>query len=335
MLQHKLWFLLLVATFMLSLVLTVCVRRYALAHLLDVPNDRSSHVTPAPTGGGLGIVVAFLASLLLIGWLGWISHQISYVLLAGIPVAAIGFWDDHQPVSARWRIVVHLIVAVAAVLLLQGFPDVLLGDFSLRLGFFGYVVGAGFLVWSLNLFNFMDGIDGIAASEAIFVLAGLMLLNDSVSPELSGVLLLLMVACCGFLLLNWPAAKIFMGDIGSGYLGFALGALILLSALEKPVLLFSGLILYAVFVVDATVTLLTRYKRGRPWYAAHCSHAYQHLARQYGHLRVVLGIWLVNLCWLLPLAFLAFFFRSNAWAILLLAYLPLVFAALKFKAGVE
>ena len=126
-----------------------------------------------------------------------------------------------------------------------------------------------------------------------------------------------------------------MGDVGSGFIGFVLGLLILVCSHREPVLIYSGLILFAVFIIDATCTLLRRYISGAKWYEAHSSHAYQNLARKHSHLNVVLAVWSVNLFWLLPMAYLAYRYAHFGWLVLVLSYLPLLWAAIRFEAGIE
>jgi Fuc2NAc and GlcNAc transferase len=140
-------------------------------------------------------------------------------------------------------------------------------------------------------------------------------------------------AAAGFLFWNRPPARIFMGDVGSGFLGFSLAVLVLMAAHQLPILLISGIILFGVFFVDATYTLLYRFFTGQKWYEAHCSHTYQYAAKQYGHLKVLLAVWIINLFWLLPVALWVFYKPEYNLAALLVAYTPLVYLAYKFKAG--
>ena len=163
------------------------------------------------------------------------------------------------------------------------------------------------LVWLTNLFNFMDGIDGLAGMEAVSVsgLGAFLLLRNRL---LSGAQLSLMLcaASLGFLVWNWPPAKIFMGDVGSGFLGFTLGTLALFSSKTDSTLVWPWLILLAAFLVDATVTLLRRISGRARWYEAHRSHAYQHAARASGsHAKVTLAVAAMNIGWLFPLAWAA------------------------------
>jgi Fuc2NAc and GlcNAc transferase len=309
------------------------IKAYALKNLLDIPNQRSSHQMPTPRGGGLGIVVAFTAASLMLFLGGSLDLAGFQALTAALLVAGIGFWDDHRHIPARWRFLVHMAAAVIALGLVQGFPLLVMGDWRIELGVFGYALGMAYLVWLLNLFNFMDGIDGIAASEAVFISGALTGFLGFIDNELALIALSLCFASLGFLLWNWPRAKIFMGDVGSGFLGFVLGLLTLMAGHQEPVYVYVGLILFAVFITDATVTLVRRYISGQKWYEAHCSHAYQHAARRYGHLKVILAVWAINLFWLLPVASVVFRYPAYALPGLIMAYLPLIYVTVKFEAG--
>ncbi len=191
------------------------------------------------------------------------------------------------------------------------------------------------LLWLLNLYNFMDGIDGLAGSELVFVtfLSYLLVINsgDEVTAMLSATLL---AAGAGFLLWNWPPAKIFMGDVGSSFTGFSLGVLALISMQSGILTLWTWLILLAVFIVDATVTLLRRFWRGEKWYEGHATHAYQQAARQYkSHAKVTITVIVINLLWLAPLAWLSVQRPELGMALTLLAMMPLLLLAWRLGAG--
>jgi len=318
-----------------SLFLTGALRRYALARsLMDIPNDRSSHSVPTPRGGGVAIVLSFLAALpLLVGVLPW---SVMWALLgAGAWIAMVGFLDDHGHIAARWRLLAHFIGAGWALGWLGGLPPLVIFGYDLELDWLGYALAAFYLVWLLNLYNFMDGIDGIASVEAICVcLSGALLYLLQGEGAVALVPLLLAVAVAGFLFWNFPPARIFMGDAGSGFLGIALGILSLQAAWVAPQLLWSWLILLGVFIVDATWTLFCRLLRGDKVYEAHRSHAYQQASRLFGrHLPVTLAVGALNLFWLLPIALWVGLGGMDGALGLLVAYLPLMWLAVRFKAG--
>lgn len=320
-----------------SLGITGLMRRYALAHsVIDVPNSRSSHSVPTPRGGGVAIVFSFLVSLPLPTLALGLSWESPLALLgAGTSVAIVGFLDDHGHIAARWRLLLHFGAAVWALIWLGGLSPVQLFGASVDLGWIGHVLAAFYLVWLLNLYNFMDGIDGIAGVEVITVcLGGALLYWLKGHSDLAVFPLLLAAATTGFLYWNFPPAKIFMGDAGSGFLGITLGVLSLQAAASDAALLCAWLILLGVFIVDATYTLLRRLLRGDKVYEAHRSHAYQFASRHFGrHLPVTLGVVVINLVWLLPLALLVGMGGLSGIVGLTLAYVPLLGLAVGFRAG--
>ena len=334
-------YLLLAVVACASLLLTALLRRYALARsLLDIPNARSSHSIPTPRGGGVAIVISFLLALPLLAGMGLLAwSQIWALLGAGAGIAVLGFIDDHRHVAARWRLLGHFAAAGWALLWLDGAPPLRLFGTDLQLGWAGGVLAAVYLVWLLNLYNFMDGIDGLASIEAICVCLGgalLVLLFGLGTSQVALYLLplLLAAAVLGFLVWNFPPARIFMGDAGSGFLGISIGILSLQAAWAAPQLLWCWLILLGVFVVDATFTLGRRLQRGDKVYEAHRSHAYQHAAQRFGrHLPVSMAVLAINLLWLLPIAITVAVGILDGLPGLVVAYAPLVWLAAKFGAG--
>jgi Fuc2NAc and GlcNAc transferase len=318
------------STFALAVPGTLCVRVVAIRRgLMDHPSQRSSHTIPTPRGGGLAIVAAQFVGLLVLHLRSYITLPESIALMAaGGAVALVGFLDDRRSVAASVRFMVHLAAAIVVVAMIGGVPA--------RAPWMGQLLAILGIAWVINLFNFMDGIDGIAASEAIFVslsAAGMIfVLNGDVG--LVGSFGALGMASMGFLVWNWPPARIFMGDVGSGFLGFMLAALALLASRRNVIALQVWPILGGVFLVDATVTLIRRMVRGDRWYEAHRMHAYQHLARVWGgHSAVTLAVCAVNLCWLLPWAWYASAHPSAATLCVAVALLPLVVVAIWAGAG--
>jgi Fuc2NAc and GlcNAc transferase len=319
--------------------LTGAMRRYALARqVLDHPNERSSHTVPTPRGGGVAIVVAVAVGLLALAATGQIQpHGAWAVLGAGGIVAVVGFIDDHRPIPARWRLLAHVAAALWVLGWLGGLPPLPMAGGTLQFGALGAVLATVSLVWLLNLYNFMDGIDGIAAVQAVCVAlpgAALWWVATGASDALAPVLVA--AAVLGFLPWNFPSARIFMGDAGSGFLGIVFGALALWSAHQQPTLIWVWPILLGVFVVDASVTLLRRLVRRERVYEAHRSHAYQYAARIYrGHRAVTLAVGAIDLLWLAPLATAV----ARGWLDgplgVAIAYAPLVALAYRYKAGAK
>lgn len=326
-----------VAVVVFSFALTHVLRRYALhKSLLDIPNGRSSHTLPTPRGGGVAIVISYLVALVWMLWAGLMGRDLFLAMFgAGALIAALGFLDDHGHIAARWRLLGHFFAAAWALFWLGGLPAISVFGMTLDPGLIVNVLTAFYLVWLLNLYNFMDGIDGIASVEAICVCVG-----AAVIYALSGVAtlvwlpILLACAVAGFLFWNFPPAKIFMGDAGSGFLGIMLGCLSLQGAWISSQFLWVWLILLGVFIVDATVTLIRRLVRGDKVYEAHRSHAYQFASRRFGkHLPVTSAVGVINLCWLLPVAVCVARFGLDGALGVIIAYAPLLALAVIFKAG--
>ncbi len=316
--------------------MTATLRHYGRRWLLDHPNERSLHVTPVPRGGGLALATVFLISIVALWHLNQANHHELFMslTLAGALVAATGYWDDHINVRARWRLLLHFGAAACAVVLLGPITVVVLPGSALN---FPTSVGSALtvmgLMWLLNLYNFMDGIDGLAGAEAVSVALPAALLAWHYGIDLPG-LLVLAAASAGFLIFNWPPARIFMGDVGSGFVGFVFGVYAVASAQIAPHWLWVWAILLAVFWVDATVTLLRRIAHGQAPYAAHRTHAYQNVARRLGaHRPVTLAIVAINVLYLAPLAGVAAQFPEWSSVAALVAVLPLILAAFVFRAG--
>ncbi len=327
----------LIAALPAALLLTLLVRRYALAaQLLDLPNARSSHTTPTPRGGGLAIVVVVLAGVPVLGLQNNLGMSAMLALwLGGAAVGGVGWLDDRFEVAAQWRLLVHLGAASLLIFLAGGAPALALpwGDWAW--GLFGSVVLVLLTTWVLNLYNFMDGIDGIAGVEAVSVAGAVAaLLWWLGEPGWAAISALVALASAGFLVLNWSPASIFMGDAGSGFLGFTLAALLLLTAIATPLNLWSWLVLLGAFIVDASITLLRRALRAERVHEAHRTHGYQHAARLLGsHQPVAVAVLLINLLWLTPWAVLTIFWPTLGIVFLAAAWSPLVIACLRLRAG--
>jgi Fuc2NAc and GlcNAc transferase len=288
--------------------------------ILDQPNQRSSHTRPTPHGGGVPLLVALGVGMATAGvaWPG--PYLLLMALAAGL--AALGVLDDLRGLSVRLRFSLYSLGCVLAVLVIQN-PLV---NPSLT-GLAVALVSAFALLWMLNLYNFMDGIDGYAATQCIIACACAALLawGQGAAGHYLLFCLLLAAAQVGFLCWNWPTARLFMGDAGSIPTGFLLGALALLGHAQDYLPLACWLILLAVFITDATVTLLWRILTGQAFAQAHRLHAYQRLSRHLGgHLPVVLLLLALNGLWLFPLAWASAVFPKYSILLVILAYLPLL-----------
>src|SRR5207249_8989282 len=196
------------------------------------------------------IVIVTIAAWLVLALRGTVRWDLlCAIAVGGLAVALVGFADDRRGRRAASRLAVHFAAALWALTSLGGLAPLRIGAQLISLGWGGYVIGAVGIVWALNLFNFMDGIDGIAASEAIFVaLAGALLsfVTDG-GYSVAFAALVFAAACSGFLLWNWPPAKIFLGDVGSGYLGYVIAVLALAASRNNSVAIWAWLILGGVF----------------------------------------------------------------------------------------
>jgi len=265
----------LVVHFCIGVAGTWLARRYALMRsLIDQPGERRSHSVATPRGGGIAIVISLLVAAVALGVRQ--PEQAPLMLAFGIGllmVAGIGWVDDHRPLSPWIRLGVH---ALASALFAMAIGD--LYD-SMWLGLAAF---AATLVLT-NVWNFMDGINGLAASQALIAAVGLAWIAGGAWTLLA---LALAAACLGFLPFNFPKARIFMGDVGSGAIGFALGALCAVAAGRSGERFAIVLLPVSVFLVDATLTLLRRLLRGERWWTPHTQHAYQAWSRAAGHGRV-------------------------------------------------
>jgi Fuc2NAc and GlcNAc transferase len=281
-----------------TVLLTGVVRRYAVARaVLDHPNERSSHAVPTPRGGGVAIAVSCLGGIAAAAAAGIVPVNAAVALVGGgALISLVGWVDDHQHVNAAIRAAVHFAAAAWALWWLDGLPALRIGEGTVPLGWMGAVLAAVAIVWCVNLFNFMDGIDGIAGGEALSVgLAGGAFLIWAGHPGMAVAAWLVAAAGAGFLAWNWAPARIFMGDVGSGLLGYLFAVLALASERVAGVPLLLWVLLGGVFIFDATATLLRRAARGERWHQAHRSHAYQRMVQSgWSHARTSAGVLVLN-----------------------------------------
>ena len=322
--------------FILTLLFTGYMRAYALKkNIIDNPNERSSHSVPTPRGGGVAVVCSYLLALAVLIYSQQLTVHIGLTLMvAGFVIALLGFLDDHGHINSMLRLAIHFLVAIGVVVSLGGFASITVFN-GFELGFAGNIIAVLFLVWLLNLYNFMDGINGIASIEAITATLSMAVLYIFVGDMPNHQILILLAACVfGFLLWNFPKAKIFMGDACSGFLGLTLGILALIALKENLALFCAWIICLGVFIVDATFTLIRRVLNGHKMYDAHRSHAYQYASRKYqSHTIVTMGVLFINVCWLLPIAYFASQKTLMPELLLLIAYVPLILIAIYFGAG--
>lgn len=300
-----------------SIILTGMLRHYVRAkNILDIPNNRSSHRIPTPRGGGIIIFLLFTLLSAALALEKMIPLFLFLALSGGIAIAIVGWMDDVASVSPILRFMVHAFASAWALYWLHPMGSI---------GFY-LLIFIG-IIWSINLYNFMDGIDGLAGMEGLFIsLAAAFALAWFNAMGVALLCFLLAAAISGFLVWNWQPAKIFMGDVGSGYLGFIFAVLAIATADARVLSLPFWLAIAGVFVCDATFTVMSRMYQGKRWYEAHLEHAYQRLVhRGLSHKAVTNYILLINVFILLPIAYCMLLFLSkNIWvgvALVLVAFL--------------
>lgn len=260
---------------------------------LAMPNARSSHAVPTPSSGGIGLAVVALSIFAMLGFTSALPAPLAIALVGGgALVAIIGWIDDRRQLPARVRLISYAIAAMWAIWWIGG-PDTLtVGVTTISLGVWGALLAVLAVVTFSNLYNFMDGIDGLISSHA--VLAGLVLALLSFlagAPAIAVSYGTLAAAALGFLVWNWHPAKIFMGDVGSVLLGFSFAVLAVASEQLRAVPALTWMTFFMVVVVDAGFTTIRRALRGERWYEAHRTFSYQRAVQAgHKHSMVVFGV---------------------------------------------
>jgi UDP-N-acetylmuramyl pentapeptide phosphotransferase/UDP-N-acetylglucosamine-1-phosphate transferase len=297
-----------------SALLTVVAIAYAHRRaMLDLPGGRRSHAAPTPRGGGVGIVVVMLVFAAWLVFDGSLAQRSGIAFGVGLAlVAAIGWIDDHRPLSALLRLAVHL---VASTIFVWSLPRDAATELSMSIAFLQVML----LATAINFWNFMDGINGLIATQSAAVaLCAMLLFGAAGEPAWTVLAAILLGACLGFLPFNFPRARIFLGDVGSGGLGFACGALLLQAQASGAVDALGAALVASVLLLDAGFTLANRMLRGRRWYNPHREHLYQWLVRRGRSHTVVTSLYLFwTLLVVMPVLWLM---RSNpAWSVWLAA----------------
>lgn len=260
--------------FVASFAITWIVRKIAIhKSIIDHPNERSSHSVPTPRGGGLAVAIAWFGGLIYFYVTCIIEQPLFFALLSGFPLTLIGFADDLFNLKPGIRFLVQFIFAACALWFLRGLQHCQLSIGNCHLPFLLTPLAFIAIIWSINLFNFLDGIDGYISSEVIFIGISLFLLTGSTIG------ILLAVSVGGFLIWNWPKAKIFMGDVGSTLLGFIVAVMAVYYQNTQQISIVVMLILTAVFWFDATVTLIRRILNKEQLSVAHRKHAFQRIVQ--------------------------------------------------------
>lgn len=275
-------------------------------HWLDHPNFRSSHQKPTPNSGGIGFVLVFLGCVGLLFMSGDLTLFNALSFGGGLLLAVLGFLDDVKGLGIRSRLAVQVFAVCTLIPFLLELPPLILTADLMLTGWPLVLLLGLALVWLINLYNFMDGIDALAATQAIFFCLSVAWFAG-IKGEATLVILLLSLAAAitGFLYFNLPVARLFMGDLGSNFLGFVLGVLGLWAVKADALSYWAVVLLLGTFVADSTTTLLARWLSGAVWYHAHRTHGYQKAAILFGgHGKVIVVNIAINLVWLAPLAIL-------------------------------
>ena len=299
-----------------------------------IPNFRSLHRTVIPRGGGLAVAVAVLAGIVAWHFYQHLSFAELMIFLVGGGVSALaGFADDRLDIRPRYRLAIQLLAIIWLCVWTGGLPALDLGFAKLQLGWVGTLLVIIAFMWFYNLYNFIDGIDGMASSATTFIgitMATIMFIEHEFVLAL--ILAMLTIGSVGFLLFNWPPARMFMGESGTSFISYMLSAVILVSLSRNVISIWIWLIVFGCYFSDTTITTFIRALRfGRSFYLPHRSHAYQNLARIWNsHLKVVLIVLGIDLLWLIPFTWVAREYKAYGIIAAVAAYTPLVFLALKY-----
>ena len=306
--------------------------------IVDTPNQRSSHTQPTPTGGGV-IAVIFIMGLWVVAYFaGLITLKEKIALiLPGALIAIVGFLDDRQHLAKRWRFGAQIVAVITVIALLYPLPELpIWGDVTLNLNQWPLPFLALAMVWLINLYNFMDGIDGLAGAEAVTVLGGIALMLMLVgNTQLALLLAITAIPMLGFLIWNWPPANIFMGDACSTFLGLSFGTLALITSKDAQITPWIWVIMLSAFWVDATYTLVVRMVTGQDWRSPHRTHLYQKLSlKAASHFKTTSIFVVFNTLWLASLASIMALKSSDTHiAMLTLGLAPTILACWLFKSG--
>jgi len=268
--------------FLISFFLTYFIKNYMIKKsLVASVNERSSHTTPTPHGGGIALSVTWFIGLGYLYFMGQIETNLFFALLIGAIISIVSFFDDIYELSPKIRLIAQSIVAIGGLYFLGGFETLTFGIFDIQNPIFTNIFAFFMIIWFINLYNFLDGINGYAGSEAVFLaLAGFVLFGGNH-------FLVLAVAVLGFLYWNWNKAKIFMGDVGSTLLGYNIAIFTIYYANEEATNFWIWIILFGLFWFDATLTLIRRKLNKEKLSQAHKKHAYQRLTQSgWSHFKV-------------------------------------------------
>ena len=300
---------------LISFLLTYFIKNYMIKKsFVASVNERSSHTVPTPHGGGIALAITWFIGLIYLYFIGEISSNLFYALLFGAVISIVSFFDDIYELSPKLRLMVQALVAIGGLYFLGGFDTLTFGIFDISNPIFTNIFAFFMIIWFINLYNFLDGINGYAGSQAVFLaLAGFVIFSGNH-------FLILAVAVLGFLYWNWNKAKIFMGDVGSTLLGYNIAIFTIYYANQEATNFWIWIILFGVYWFDATLTLIRRKLNKEKLSQAHKKHAYQRLTQSgWSHYKVTnysIGLNLV--------LFSIVYFVSNIFVAFILALIVLV-----------
>jgi len=277
---------------LLSFTLTYIIKNYYIKNaILEEVNERSSHTVPTPHGGGIAIVITWFVGIGYLYFNNQIESDLFFALVMGIIISVVSYFDDIYDLSPKVRLLAQGVVAFGGLYFIGGFDSLNLFVFNIDNQIITNVFAFLLIVWFINLYNFLDGINGYAGSEAVFLsIAGLLIFGGAHFGVLA-------VAVLGFLYWNWNKAKIFMGDVGSTLLGYNVAIFTLYYANQEPLNLWIWITLFGLFWFDATLTLLRRKLNGEKLSQAHKKHGYQRLNQSgWSHYKVTNYSIVVNVC---------------------------------------
>lgn len=324
--------LIVIPAFLIALFVTAYLSRPdAVLRFVGMPNERSLHEKPTPHTGGIGVLSGLLVSVII--WSLWYppSANFGWLCLGTFMVAAISLFDDIHPIAPLYRLVVHALAA-GLVLSVGGLLPDTLNLPGINWGwptFIAWLFGLGFIIWMVNLYNFMDGMDGFSGGMTVFGFAGYAVVGWLADATAFAALNLCIAAAAGgFLVWNFPPARIFMGDTGASTIGFLAAVIGLWAEREGIMPLWMAVLIFSPFIVDATFTLARRLLKKEKIWRAHKTHCYQRLVESgWGHRRTVLWEYVLMLATCCTAILAGFMSPWTQWGILLgwgIAYVGLI-----------
>jgi len=318
--------------YVLSLFGTIYYRKFAINNnILADLNFRTLHDKPTPKGGGVVFSMVFVFFVFFLYFINLVEFELMLVFGIGAGLATtVGYIDDLKSIGSIKKLILQFLLVVLILYVFNGGPLSMIERLS---GWPGWTISAFLLLWLINVYNFIDGIDGLAISGAILILITLLLtfyITNHIS-NLVPLFLVLFTSCLGFLFFNWPKASIFMGDSGSIFLGYCFGAFIVYSLMNNEISFLTWLVVFGYYLGDTTTTTLIRMMLLKKWYNPHRSHAYQNIARTLdNHAIVSFGVMVYHILWLLPLAIWTVLKPNFGLIAVVLAFLPSIIWSIKF-----